>query len=135
MAADSASATTEMAALRTAWKEATPTRQDFGAVVSELQSMQMVGEGSIFEREAHVPVTQMAFFKPPATAFLSELKSKDRRSAKKWEHVNAAGVWLELGQAALAIEKDGEASMATAQMARLLALVEKALVWPGRCWR
>jgi hypothetical protein len=126
MAADSASATAAMAALRAAWKAAAPTRQDFGAVVSELQSLQMVGEGSIFERGAHVPVTHMAFFKPPATAFLSELKSKDRRSAKEWEYVNAAGVWLELGQAALAIVKDGEASMTTAQMARLLALADKA---------
>jgi hypothetical protein len=126
MAADSFSATTAMAALRTAWKAATPTRQDFGAVVSELQSMQMVGEESIFERGAHVPVTHMAFFKPPTTAFLSELKIKDRRSAKEWEYVNAAGVWLELGQASLAIVKDGEASMTTAQMARLLALAEKA---------
>jgi hypothetical protein len=59
MAADSASATTAMAALRTAWKRrpTMPTRQDFGAVVSELQSMQMVGEGRIFERGAHVPDT------------------------------------------------------------------------------
>jgi hypothetical protein len=27
-------------------------------------------------------VTHMAFFKPPATVFLSKLKAKDRRSAK-----------------------------------------------------
>jgi hypothetical protein len=106
MTGSGASATATLAALRTAWKAATPTRQDFGAFVSELQSMQMVGEGSIFERGAHVPVTHMAFFMPPATASLSELKSKDRRSAKEWEYVNAAGVWLELGQAALAIVKD-----------------------------
>jgi hypothetical protein len=56
-----------MASLRSAWKAATPTRQDFGAVVSELQSIQMFGEGSIFERGAYVPVIHMAFFKPPAT--------------------------------------------------------------------
>jgi hypothetical protein len=126
MAGSSASATTTLAALKTAWKVATPTRRDFGAVVSELQSMQMVGEGSIFERGAHVPVTHMAFFKPPATAFLSELKSKDRRSAKEWEYVNAAGVWLELGQAALAIVKEGEDSTTAEEMARLLALANKA---------
>jgi hypothetical protein len=126
MAADSASATAAIAALRASWKATAPTRQDFGAVVSELQSLEKVGEGSIFERGAHVPVTHMAFFKPPATSFLSELKSRDRRSATEWEHVNTAGVWLELGQAALAIVKDGEASMTTAQMARLLALGDKA---------
>jgi hypothetical protein len=67
-------------------------RQDFGAVVSELQSMQMVGEGSIFERGAHVPETHMAFFNPAATAFLSEMKNKDLRSAKEWEYINAAGM-------------------------------------------
>jgi hypothetical protein len=61
MAAGSDSETTTLAALRSAWKAATPTRQYFGAVVSELQSMQMVGEGSIFERGADVPVTHMAF--------------------------------------------------------------------------
>jgi hypothetical protein len=96
--------------------------------------MQMVGEGSIFERGAHVPVTHMAVFKPPAIAFLSELKSKDRRSAKEWEYVNLAGVWLELGQAALAIVKDGEDSMTTAEMARL-PWGTRLSVRPGRCWR
>jgi uncharacterized membrane protein YgcG len=126
MAAGSNSETTTLAALRSAWKAATPTRQDFGAVVSELQSMQMVGEGSIFERGAHVPVTHMAFFKPPATAFLSELKAKDRRSAKEWEYINAAGVWLELGQAALALVKDGDTNMTPTSAARMLALAEKS---------
>jgi uncharacterized membrane protein YgcG len=126
MAAGSASATATVAALRSAWKAATPTRQDFGAVVSELQSMQMVGKGSIFERGAHVPVTHMAFFKPPATAFLSELKAKDRRSAKEWEYINAAGVWLELGQAAMVLAKDGEEDMTPAATARMLALADKA---------
>ena len=38
--------------------------------------MQMVGEGSIFERGAHVPVIHMDFCKPPATAVVSELKAK-----------------------------------------------------------
>jgi hypothetical protein len=55
MAADGASVATTMQALRPAWKAATPSRQDFGAVVSELQSMQMVGEGSIFEHGPMFP--------------------------------------------------------------------------------
>jgi hypothetical protein len=75
MAANGAGAAATMVSLRSAWMAATPTRQNFCAVVSELQSLQMVGEGSIFERGAHVPVTHMEFFKPPATVFLSELKS------------------------------------------------------------
>jgi hypothetical protein len=77
MSAYGVNATATAAALRSGWRAATPARQDFGAVVSELQSMQMVVEGSLFARGGHVPVT-------PATAFLSELKEKDRRSAKKW---------------------------------------------------
>jgi uncharacterized membrane protein YgcG len=87
--------------------------------------MQMVGEGSIFERGAHVPVTHMELFKPPATAFLSELKAKDRRSAKEWEYVNAAGVWLELGHAAMALARDMEDRTAD-ELARMLALADKA---------
>jgi hypothetical protein len=83
MSADGANATATAATLRSGWRASTPARQDFGAVVSELQSMQMVSEGSLFERGWHVHVTHVAFFKPPATAFLSELKAKDRRSAKK----------------------------------------------------
>jgi hypothetical protein len=141
MTGSSASAAATLATLRTTWKAAMPTRRDFGAVVSELQSTQMVGEGSIFERGAHVPVTHMAFFKPPATAFLSELKSKDRRSAKEWEYVNAAGVWLELGQAVLAIVKEGDDSMTMEEMERLSTLADKAfgaarevLAMRGQCF-
>jgi hypothetical protein len=132
MSADGANATAMAAALRSVWKAATPTRQEFGVVVSELQSMQMVGEGSIFEREAHVNVTRMAFLKPPATAFLSELKVKDRRSAK--EYFNAVGVWLELGQAAMALARNGEDDMTPAAMTRMVALADKALERPERCW-
>jgi hypothetical protein len=65
MAAVGTSDKATVAALRSVLNAATPTRQDFGAVLSELQSKQMVGEGLIFEREAHVPVTHMAFFKTP----------------------------------------------------------------------
>ena len=70
-------------------------------MVSELNSSKLVGEGSVFERGAHVPVTHMGFFKPPKDAFLADPKSKDRWSAKEWEYINAAGVRLELGMASL----------------------------------
>jgi hypothetical protein len=125
MSADGANATATAASLRPVWKAVTPTCQEFGAVVSELQSMQMVGEWSIFERGAHIPVTHMAFFKPPATVFLSELKEKDRRSAKEWEYISAAGVWLELGQAAMALARNWEDDMTPAAMAPMLALADK----------
>jgi hypothetical protein len=59
----------------------------------------------------------MEFFKPPATAFLSELKAKDRRSAKEWEYINV-GVWLELGQAEMVLARNGEDDMTPAAMAR-----------------
>jgi hypothetical protein len=45
--------------------------------------MQMVGEGGIFERGAHDPETHLAFLMPYATAFISEIKSKDQLSAKE----------------------------------------------------
>jgi hypothetical protein len=83
--------------LKTACKGAAPENGDYGEAVAELNSSQMVGEGSVFERGSNVPVTHLASFKPPASSFLRELRYKDRRSEKKWEYVNAAAVWLELG--------------------------------------
>jgi hypothetical protein len=113
--------------LKTAWKGATPENGDYGEAVAELNSSQMVGEGSVFERGSHVPITHLAFFKPPATSFLSELRNKDRRSAKEWEYVNAAGVWLELGQTALSLTREGGADDGADVMSRRLALADKAL--------
>jgi hypothetical protein len=43
----------------------------------------MVGNGSVFERGNRVPVKILAYFKPPASAFLSELRAKDQRSANE----------------------------------------------------
>ena len=102
-----------------------PLRRDYGDLVSELSSLKMVGEGSVFEREPHVPVTHMGYFKPPAEAFLSELKSRDRRSAKEWEYINAAGVWTELGVAALGVARDQTEDVPS--LARKLALAENAM--------
>jgi hypothetical protein len=84
----------------TAWKTAESNHSDYGLAVAELNSSQMVGNGNVFERGSHVPVTQLAYFKPPASAFSSEFRAKYRRSAKEWEYVNAAGVWVEWGQTA-----------------------------------
>jgi hypothetical protein len=112
--------------LKAAWKEATPTTGDYGEAVAELNSAQMVGQGSVFERGSHVPVTHMAFFKPPATSFLSDLRSRDRRSAKEWEYVNAAGVWLELGQTALTLAREGDGEDSVDAISRRLALADRA---------
>jgi hypothetical protein len=77
--------------VRKAWKRAEPNHSECGLAVAELNSSQMVGNGSVFERVNHVPVTHLDLFKPPASDFLSELRAKDQRSAKEWEYVNAAG--------------------------------------------
>jgi hypothetical protein len=50
--------------LKTAWKGATPENGDFGEAVAELNSSQMVGEGSVFERGSHVPVITWRFSNP-----------------------------------------------------------------------
>jgi hypothetical protein len=112
--------------VRTAWKRAEPNHSDYGQAVAELNSSQMVGNGSVFERGNHVPVTHLAYFKPPTSAFLSELRAKDRRSAKEWEYLNAAGVWVELGQTALYLARDEESVDKMEDLARRLALAEKA---------
>lgn len=90
------------AALRNAWRAIDrPRRETVGEAVIELQSAAMVGEGSSFERGAHVSALHFNYFKPPETPFLSSLRSRDRRSAKEWEYINAAGVWLDISRKSL----------------------------------
>jgi hypothetical protein len=55
MAAVGTSDTATVAALRSVLNAATPTRQDFGAVVSELQSKQMVGKDSFLSARPTSP--------------------------------------------------------------------------------
>jgi hypothetical protein len=76
--------------LTAAWERAEPNHSNYGLAVADLSSSQMVGNGSVFERGNHVPVTCLAYFKPPASAVLIELLAKDRGFAKEWEYVNAA---------------------------------------------
>lgn len=68
--------------MRGAWDTAKPTRPDFAAAVTELNAVQLVGEGSVLARGPQVPVTHMEYFKPLDDGFLNEVRSKDRRSAK-----------------------------------------------------
>ena len=102
-----------------------PARRDYGDVVAELSSLNLVGEGSVFERGPHVPVTHMGYFKPAADPFVSELRSRNRCSAKEWEYINAVGVWTEMGLSALIFAKDQSEDVPS--MARKLALAEKSI--------
>lgn len=43
-----------------------------------------------------MPFTHIGYYKPPLDAFVVELSSKDRRSGKELEYLNAIGVWTEL---------------------------------------
>lgn len=90
---------------RAAWAIAKPEGRDYATAVTELNSARLVGEGGIFDRGPHVPITHMGYFKPPQDAFLNELRSRDRRSGKELDHLNAAGVRTELGLAALDVAK------------------------------
>lgn len=110
--------------VRVAWATGKPTRQDYAAVVNDMNAAKLVGEGSVFERGPHVPATHLAYFKPPVDAFLTELKSKDRRSSKEWEYINAAGVWNEMGLSALSLLRTNPGD--TEQFGRMLALAEDA---------
>jgi hypothetical protein len=58
---------------------------------------------------------------------MSELKYRNRRSAIEWEHMNAAGVWPELGEAALDIAKEKEDDVSAAGRAQMLVLAGKLL--------
>ena len=111
--------------LQEKWAVAKPTKVDFAAVVTDINATKLVGEASVFERGPHLPITHMAYFKPNMDAFLVELKSKDRRSAKEWEYVNGSGVWVETGLSALSLCKEAAKDMD--EMARYLSLAEASL--------
>lgn len=69
--------------------------------------MELVGEKSVFELRAHVPVTSLKFFRLPDSNFLIKLKAKDLRFAKELEYLNTAGVWTEMGLSALLVDEKG----------------------------
>lgn len=110
--------------VKVSWATAKPTRNDYAVVVNDINAAKLVGEGSAFERGPHVPVTHFGYFKPPIDAFITDLKAKDRRSAKEWEYINAAGVWTEVGLSSLSVLKNTSGDVE--QFGRLLALAEDA---------
>lgn len=112
------------AAFRALWAVSKPTRHDFNTVVAELNS-QVSRRGKCLREGAHAPVTHSGFFKLPSDVFLSELRSKDRRSAKAWEYVNTAGVWMELGLAVLEVAKRQDGTLG--DIARRITLAETSM--------
>ena len=94
-------------------------------MVNELNTLAMVGEGSIFIREPHVPVTHPAFSKPPVDAFVTILKTKDRRSVREWDYVNSAGVWADMALAPLSLARTADRT--DDQFVKPPALAERAL--------
>ena len=107
---------------RAVWATAKPERRNLGAVVTELSSARLVGEGGIFEPGPHVPVTHLGYFKPPPDALLMELRSKERRSAREWEYLNAIGVWTEVGLTALEVARTHDGTIE--DLTRKLAIDE-----------
>lgn len=87
------------------WATYVPKRKEYAEVVKELNALTMVGGGSVFTRGPHVQATHLAYLKPPMDAVLTSLKSKDRRSAKEWEYINADGVWADMTITAFTIAK------------------------------
>lgn len=72
-----------LASVRLSWATGASTRHDYGEVFSDLNALTLVGEAALFERWPHVPVTHMGYFNPPADAFLSGPKAKDRRFSRE----------------------------------------------------
>lgn len=50
----------------------------------------------------------MGYFKPFTVPFLTELRAKDCRSAKDWEYINEAGVWVEIGLTYPSVAKNSD---------------------------
>ena len=101
------STTDRLDMVRAAWAAVTPKRSDYASVVAEIQAAKALGDSGCFERGPHVPITHMGYFRPPNDAFLIELRSKDQRSAKEWEYINAAGVWLEVAMFSMEMVRTG----------------------------
>lgn len=76
----------------------------------------------LFARGPWVPVAHMIFFKTPVEAFNNDSRLKDGQSAKEWEYINNAGVWVETGLAALELAKEMEGQ--AEDLARRLSLTE-----------
>jgi hypothetical protein len=74
---------------------------------------------------AGTTLTLLAYFKPPASAFLSELHAKD--PVRQRMGIRKCGVWVELGQTALDLARDGESVDKMEDLARRLELAEKAI--------
>lgn len=77
----------------------------------------------MFARGERVPISHFGYFKPPATAFAAELRKRNKRYAKEWEYINAAGVWVEVALVSLryAMEKAPDYE----QVTRMLGVAER----------
>lgn len=67
----------------------------------------------------------MGYFKPPRDAHLSDLRNKDRGSAKEFEYVIAANFYTNLGLMEIKVARSGGSS--AEDMGRMLQLVEIAM--------
>lgn len=112
----------------TAWPKLKPGRRDFWRVVTELSASKFVGEGGVFGQGPHVSVTYMGCLRPPVRTFLSYIRPKDCRSAKKRECVNGAGVWAEMATTAVLVARAESGSVE--DVGRYLGLAERLLMAP-----
>ena len=115
-----------IASVRAAWAVAKPDRPQFSEVVQLLATLREEGNGSVFRRGPHVQASHFGFFKPEVDAFYQTLQRKDRRSAKEWEYINAAGAWADMATTMMVIAKNETGTQE--QFAARLALVEKAII-------
>ena len=114
-----------ISSIRASWEVAKPDRPQFTEVVQLLASLREDGNGRIFKRGPHVQASHFGFFKPEVDSFYEALQRKDRRSAKAWEYINAAGAWADMANTAIIIAKSEKATPET--FVARLALAEKAL--------
>lgn len=71
-----------------------------------MNSSNLVGDGIVFDRGPHVPVTHVSYFKAPMGELLDGIKSNYRRSSKELEYVNSEEVWWDLHMIVLEVAVD-----------------------------
>lgn len=63
----------------------------------------MIEQRCMFQRDAHVPMTHLGYFRTAQNAFYCDLRNRYKRSAKEWKTQYVLGVSIELALTTLSI--------------------------------
>lgn len=95
-------------------------------LVEDVREADLEAGGAVFHREAPL-IDHFSYFKPKSASMYIQLSGKDRRSAKEYEYVNAAGVWGEMALAGMTSICEGEIDGDIDDMAKQLHAIRACM--------